>query len=40
MIDIMSAMTIAELNNTTIKDKRYLPTIKMEIPSFIYEKIN
>lgn len=35
MIDIMSAMTIAELNNKTVKDNRYLPKIEMQLPSFI-----
>ena len=35
MIDIMSAMTVAELNNKTVKDNRYLPSIEMQLPSFI-----
>ena len=35
MIDIMSAMTIAELNNESVKDTRYLPNKKMQLPDFI-----
>lgn len=35
MIDIMSVMTIAELNSKTVKDNRYLPEIDMKLPSFL-----
>ena len=35
MIEIMSAMTVAELNNKSVKDTRYLPSTVMQLPSFI-----
>lgn len=35
MIEIMSAMTIAELNNKAYKDTRYLPSRDMLLPKFI-----
>ena len=35
MIDIMSAMTVAELNSKAVKDNRYLPTVDMKLPNFL-----
>ena len=35
MISIMSAMTVAELNNKTVKDTRYLPNTEMQLPNFV-----